>query len=356
MTRRLVAVLAMLAALVMAGHGQTGGGADSLAKPPKISALAYPFWDPLLSWMVGGSVSCDDMFRTGVNATADMLVSIRNMWFANLTFVRPDPVPGTGLRVAAHFDNQNRLFYGIGNDSRLAGAIEYSNLVFRENVAKVAHLGGPWRAAGSVQLEQVTLGRYDGRGLEDTLVASSGGNEVLFGLGCAHDTREHVNNPRAGHYLALSAQLAPRVMPHGHAFGKLMLDLRGYLSPARRHTVAGRVVVQQAFGTVPFYDLPEFGGDTLGRGFLPYRFRDRSAVTAQLEYRFPVWSFISGAAFVDVGQFQPGFRQFELSGFHPAVGFGPRLSFGKDESSIVGIDVGFTPEGWNLVLHNGQVF
>jgi len=39
-----------------------------------------------------------------------------------------------------------------------------------------------------------------------------------------------------------------------------------------------------------------------------------------------------------------------------AVGFGPRFSLGANENSMLGIDVGFTPEGWNLVLHNGQVF
>jgi hypothetical protein len=102
--------------------------------------------------------------------------------------------------------------------------------------------------------------------------------------------------------------------------------------------------------------MPEFGGDTLGRGYSPFRFRDRVSVIGQVEYRFPIWSFISGVAFADFGQFQPAIGKFRLNGFHPSVGFGPRVCFGPNESSMVGIDVGFTPEGWNLVLHNGQVF
>ncbi len=120
--------------------------------------------------------------------------------------------------------------------------------------------------------------------------------------------------------------------------------------------LAGRLLYQQAFGDVPFYYLPEFGGDTLGRGFLPYRFRGSAALIGQFEYRFPVWSFISGAAFVDLGQFRGSPAEFTLGGFHPGFGLGPRFNFGPNGSSILGIDFGFTPEGWNIALHSGQVF
>jgi outer membrane protein assembly factor BamA len=278
------------------------------------------------------------------------------MWFANVALDLPSPVPRTALRTGAHFDNQNRLFYGIGNDTELGDSTEYSNLIFREWASGKTRISGPWKALSSIALDQATLSPFHDEALPDTLAGDSGGDELAVSLALVHDTRDHQTNPWYGHYVSVGAQAAPAPFPHGHSFQKVTFDARGYVSPVHRHILAGRLLCQQAFGDVPFHYLPEFGGDTLGRGYLPFRFRDRVSVIGQLEYRFPIWSFISGVAFADLGQFQPAIGEFSIDGFHPSVGFGPRFCFGPNESSMIGIDVGFTPEGWNLVLHNGQVF
>jgi outer membrane protein assembly factor BamA len=307
--------------------------------------------------LVGASATDFDLFRTGIAASVDVLFSTRNMWFANVALDLPSPVPRTALRTGAHFDNQNRLFYGVGNDTKLEDTTEYSNLIFREWVSGKTRISGPWKALSSLVLDQSTLSPYHhGKALPDTLAGDSGGDELAVSLALVHDTRDHQINPWYGHYVSVGAQAAPALFPQGHSFQKAVFDARGYVSPVHRHILAVRLLCQQAFGEVPFYYLPEFGGDTLGRGYLPFRFRDRVSVIGQLEYRFPIWSFISGVAFADVGQFQPAIGEFSLKGFHPSFGFGPRVCFGPNESSMIGIDVGFTPEGWNLVLHNGQVF
>ena len=321
-----------------------------------LSYLGYPYWDPLLSWLVGATATDFDLFRTGIAAEADVLYSIRNMWFANTVLDLPSPIPRTALRAGIHFDNQNRLFYGNGDTTSLGDAIECRNLIFKEWVSGRTRISGPWKALSYLVFDQTTVSPYSDKALPDTLAGYRGGDEVVASLTLAHDTRDHQTNPWYGHYISVGAQAAPALLPHGHSFQKVVFDARGYVSPVRRHILAGRLLCQQAFGEVPFYYLPEFGGDTLGRGYLPFRFRDRASVIGQLEYRFPVWSWLSGVVFADFGQFQPAISKFSLGGFHPSVGFGPRFIFGPNESSMVGIDVGFTPEGWNLVLHSGQVF
>jgi hypothetical protein len=321
-----------------------------------LDGIAYPYWDPLLSFLFGGSITNYDLFGTGTTASADLLYSTRNMWFTNVSFLPPSPIPRTALRVAAHFDNQNRLFYVLGNDAPLDSAVEYRNIIFRELVGTATRIGREWKATGSVLFDQTRLRQYGSKILPDGLAGRNGGNELMVSLSLVHDTRDHQVNPWHGHYVGAGVLAAPAVFPNGHAFGRAFAEARGYASVGHHHILAGRVVYQQAFGDVPFYHLPEFGGDTLGRGYLPFRFRDRAAVIGQFEYRFPIWSSISGVAFVDVGQFQPRPGSFSISGFHPAIGFGPRVCFGANESRMIGVDVGFTPEGWNLVLHNGQVF
>jgi len=321
-----------------------------------LSYLGYPYWDPLLSWLAGGTATDFDLFRTGIAAEADVLYSVRNMWFANTLLDLPSPIPRTALRAGMHFDNQNRLFYGNGDTTSLGDAIEYRNLIFKEWASGRTRISGPWKALSYLVFDQTTASPYGDKALPDTLAGYRGGDELVASLTLAHDTRDHQTNPWYGHYVSIGAQAAPALFPDGHSFEKVIFDARGFVSPVHRHILAGRLLCQQALGDVPFYYLPEFGGDTLGRGYLPFRFRDQVSVIGQLEYRFPVWSWLSGVVFADFGQFQPAIGKFSLGGFHPSVGFGPRFIFGPNESSMVGIDVGFTPEGWNLVLHNGQVF
>jgi len=346
----------MLRGDVVIEDGRPVGRFARRFRTTSLSVFGYPYWDPLLSWLVGANVTDLDLLHTGVSASLDVLYSFRNMWFTNLTLGLPSPIPRTALRAGFHFDNQNRLFYGLGNDAKLTDATEYTNLIFREAVNGTTRIGRHWRLLTGLQFDQSKLSDYDTMSLPDTLVGFQGGSEALLSLAFAHDTRDRANNPRRGHYVAATVQAAPALLAGGHSFQKVALDIRGFVSPFRRHIFAGRVILQHALGDVPFYYLPEFGGDTLGRGYLPFRFRDRSSVIGQFEYRFPIWSFISGAAFFDVGQFQDTPSKFTLAGFHPAVGFGPRVSLGPDDSSMLGVDVGFTPEGWNLVLHSGQVF
>jgi len=346
----------MLSGRTVVQDGRVCRDCESGFRENSLSYLGYPYWDPLLSWMAGGTVTDFDFLRTGITAEVDFMYSIRNMWFANTVFDLPSPIPRTALRAGMHFDNQNRLFYGLGNETRLDDTTEYSNLVFREWASGRTTISGSWKALSYLVFDQTAVGRYKDRALPETLAGRSGGDEIALSLALAHDTRDHQANPWYGHYVSVGAQVAPAVFSHGHGFQKVTFDARGYVSVAHRHVLAGRLLGQHAFGDVPFYYLPEFGGDTLGRGYMPFRFRDRVSVIGQVEYRFPIWSFLSGAVFAEVGQFQPTVNKLRLDGFHPAIGFGPRVNFGSNESGIVGIDFGFTPEGWNLVLHNGQVF
>ena len=320
-----------------------------------LSYLAYPYWDALLSFLAGGTVSDNDLFRTGINLSGDVLYSIRNMWAVNVSAVWPSPVPRTAIRTAIRFDNMNKLFYGTGNDTRQGDSIEYASTGFREGIDGTTRLADGWKLKTQIAFEQVSQRPY----ITETLPQVSGrtgSHQTMLSLGIVRDARDHEDNPWHGYYLSATGLASPVALGSSYGFERLTLDARGYVSPFRRHILAGRALYQQVFGAVPFYYLPEQGGDTLGRGYLPYRFRDRVALIGQFEYRFPVWSFISGAAFVDVGQFRDSPDDLTLKGFHPSIGFGPRFSFGPNESSIVGIDVGFTPEGWNLCLHNGQVF
>lgn len=325
-------------------------------KENSLSVFGLPYWDPLLSYLVGSNVTDYDLFHSGIISSVDLVVSIRNMWLTNVNLFLPSPVPRTALKLGAHFDNQNRLFYGIGNDTRLSDTTEYSNLIFKENLSATTRITQEWKANATLFFDQSKLSPYRYGSLPDTVSGHQGGNEAITSVTLSHDTRDNINNPWYGHYVALTGQMAPAILPDGHSFQKVIFDARGYVSVLHKHVLAGRLLFEQAFGDAPFYYLPDFGGDTLGRGYMPNRLRARIGLIAQLEYRFPIAGPFSGVVFTDIGQFQNNFSGFTTTGFHPTVGFGPRLSTGSNETSIIGVDAGFTREGWNLVLHGGHAF
>jgi enamidase len=319
-----------------------------------LSVFGFPYWDPLLSWLVGGNITDYDLLRTGVAASLDIVASIRNMWFANLALSVPSPIPRTALKAGAHFDNQNRLFYGIGNDTRLDSAREYASVVFKEGIEALTRVKWEWKVKSSLTLDQSRLRPYRGDTLPE-IPGSRGGNQALLGLYLIHDRRDHENNPRHGNYFAVGGQTSvPGISDH--YFQRFSHDLRIYTSPFPGHVIATRLYFQLTFGDAPFYYYPDFGGDTLGRGYLPNRLRDRTGFYAQLEYRFPIAGPFSGVVFADAARFQTRLSEFSFTGIHPSVGFGPRYTTGSNENSIIGVDVGFTREGWNLVLHAGHAF
>lgn len=56
---------------------------------------------------------------------------------------------------------------------------------------------------------------------------------------------------------------------------------------------------------IPFTDLPRLGGPVLLRGFARDRFRDRVAMMAVVEYRYPIIRQVGGFLFIDAGRVLP---------------------------------------------------
>jgi hypothetical protein len=81
----------------------------------------------------------------------------------------------------------------------------------------------------------------------------------------------------------------------------------------------------------PFTELASLGGDRMLRGFVPGRLIDRSAISLQTDYQFPIWVWLDGAAHYAVGNVFGA----ELEGFDPALlrssfGVGLRSSASRD--------------------------
>ncbi|MSQ01530.1 MAG: hypothetical protein EXR71_06510 [Myxococcales bacterium] len=140
--------------------------------------------------------------------------------------------------------------------------------------------------------------------------------------------RDIIDADTAGHHLLVDA------------------DVRKVFSIGRLD-LASRLYGQGAPGETAWYLEPAVGGSTLLRG-LPYgRFRAEWIAAAQVEARVPVVGPLHAALFVD---------SVWADGFHASVGGGIRLVLPPERENVTRVDVGFSPDGWGVVLGWGEAF
>jgi outer membrane protein assembly factor BamA len=94
------------------------------------------------------------------------------------------------------------------------------------------------------------------------------------------------------------------------SFNRWDVDLRQFIPFVHdTHTLALRAWVSSSDpsdgDSVPFYLQPTLGGSRSLRGFSTFRFRDRSALLLQAEYRWRINEFVTGALFYDTGAVAP---------------------------------------------------
>jgi hypothetical protein len=117
--------------------------------------------------------------------------------------------------------------------------------------------------------------------------------------------------------------------------------------PAGGGELASRVFLEAAPGEPAWYLRPAVGGTSLLRGLPSGRFRDDALAALQLEWRRPVVGPLEAALFVDAAL---------CDGPHGSVGAGVRLVLPPERDNVTRLDVGWSPEGWGLVLGWGEAF
>jgi hypothetical protein len=75
------------------------------------------------------------------------------------------------------------------------------------------------------------------------------------------------------------------------------------------------------------------------RGIFEERYIDHAVMTAQIEYRFPVWRRLAGALFAGAGDVAPGLGDWRFGGVRLAGGGGIRYAVNRAERMHVRFDL-----------------
>ncbi|MEM7657649.1 MAG: BamA/TamA family outer membrane protein, partial [Bacteroidota bacterium] len=191
-----------------------------------------------------------------------------------------------------------------------------------------------------------------------------GGDGTLnlgLGLGLVYDSRHNVLNERDATFAELAFLSYQPGWGSEYSFSAWYMDAR-YFRPMtldKKQVLAAQFFGTVTNGEVPFNQLALLGGEQMMRGYYSGRYRDKTYMSAQVEYRFLPFPFskrFGGAAFLSVGGVAPSVSDLRLNQFQPAGGIGLRYLVFPQKDIFMRLDVGFTREGPGFYFFTGESF
>lgn len=168
------------------------------------------------------------------------------------------------------------------------------------------------------------------------LASTSVGLELAFSV----DDRDNVLNASEGKFLEFTHGLYGKVLGGSHQFMLSKADYRGYIRPSSRNknVIAYQLYARYAWDGTPNLELSSLGGAELLRGFREFRWRDRLAYFAQVEYRYQAFRklgfvFFGGAGDVSGVENPANFNTLKYS-----LGTGIRIKIIESENLNVRFD------------------
>ena len=306
-----------------------------------------------------------------------LYASLRGFHHHRLRYDRLGLGPGGRLRLTVHLAWRQWLndgYWGIGNgttrepefadesDDDAAGGKRYRYKLFQPfaHITLRAEVSGPLKAFASLNGKWSEIGTYENSLLsEQQPNGFDGGLGLILSAGILYDTREPEINPRDGYFAELSGRYALPVPESAGNFGGMMASIRGYFSLGARVVFATRLMAEQLFGDIPFYEMVHWGGavpvagfggfETLrGVRFGRWRAPGKAILNAELraglfEHRLRRQTMQwQGALLADAGivfgsKYRTTDRRADIP-VHPAVGVGLRAIYA--ESFVARLDVG----------------
>jgi outer membrane protein assembly factor BamA len=262
------------------------------------------------------------------------------------------------LRVSAEVDvrDQPDNYFGVGFSSGFTRPLGETTTALRRTWWSVEptvlqRLRGPLFVGLVLQLSG-SLARDVSAGVAADPDFQRQGPRVLntgLGLTVRYDSRDVPVNAWEGLLLAATLTGYAPVLGGTSSWSSLGLDYRQYVQVARPgSTLAWQVKYRSAFGDAPWSELSLVGTPWDLRAYRWGQYRDRTALTAVVEYRFmlpfppeSLWSHLGFAGWLGVGALGPQAWP-DLSHVLPAAGAGLRVELLR--RITFRLDVGFGRE------------
>lgn len=237
-------------------------------------------------------------------------------------------------------------FYGIGSKTHAADK-EY----IKEQRLLLSFAADRKVAPNYYVGVQVGFERYNNTGSDADGIYSGndyygkpGGKRLYFGVEQLYDTRNNVTYTTKGAFAQLTVNYTPDVF-NGEQYQGVYGAFDGrYFTPLNKKMVlAFNGVYQGIYGDqdkIPFYLMPQFGGEDIMRGYYQGRFRDQQMAALQAELRYRIIPRVALVGFGGAGTVF-GRDPLTMAEVKPNYGLGIRYFFDLNKDLTIRLDYGF---------------
>ncbi|WP_418642094.1 BamA/TamA family outer membrane protein [Vibrio chaetopteri] len=187
--------------------------------------------------------------------------------------------------------SQSKHYWGIGydaaNDFEFGEVTKYSAIENNYKGNLIYRLTGNWFAGPAVKLNYYSPTSEPEAAFMDENFNTFKDKPFTWGLGASlqYDSRDVAVNPWSGSLFRSEVLLYSEALGSQAEYQKLDMEYRTFHSVAEGRVIALLAHYQQAFGDVPYYDMPEIGGASSMRGYYQGQYRDKVTAEVTAEYR-----------------------------------------------------------------------
>ena len=232
-------------------------------------------------------------------------------------------------------------FYGIGyntsnNDQLILDSRQiYIDLEVEKQILKNTRIGATIIATSdnfNLQSNHVFLNKYP------NLYANTGGTSLFTGFSLIYDNRDVLNFTTKGTFIRLNPSISFHGLSSLNTMGQVNFSVIQYLRMSPKTSLGLNLVANTIFGKqVPFFLLYQLGGANIERGYYQGRFRDKSIVAAQAEFKYRILQRLALGAFIGGGTTW-GYEPFSWAEIKPSYGGGIHYIFSLQNQLSLRLD------------------
>ncbi|MCB0220888.1 MAG: BamA/TamA family outer membrane protein [Chrysiogenetes bacterium] len=262
------------------------------------------------------------------------------------------------LDARASFSNFSLKYWGVGNRAPDILEEDYQSSRAKFSLAASYRVWKELRVGAGYEFFRSHLEEFLPGGLIATGLAPGAPDAIVSGLGpsVTWDSRDHPFASESGGYYHYESIFYEGAFGSDADYVAHRFDLRRFFTPAKNHTIGVQLLAQFIDGDPPFESFSQLGGRKMLRGIFSGRYRDRHMIAGQLEYRFPIWWFIGGAAFGAAGQVTHEVDRFEWDHIRWAAGGGLRFKVDRKNRINLRLDFAGSDGEFAVYFDVGEAF
>ena len=208
-----------------------------------------------------------------------------------------------------NFRNYPDYYYGIGNKPTHL-KIAYTSQNFNFNIQPQYQLSEKLYIGALVALKTEKIHSDSSLSIIEQEIYNQFGSDgwtnykqYFVGLIGNYDSRDNQFYPSKGVFIKAISSFSPQISFNSYALFDYSIDFRKYFSLPKNQVLAFQTYTSGMFGKsgIPFQLLPTLGGRDVMRGYRQGMYRDNILITAQTEYRFPIYKRLKAALFCSAG-------------------------------------------------------